>query len=99
MPEITLHNIIIYLLVINVVTFLAYFLDKHYAKKGMWRTPEASLLVLVLLGGTLGAIIARKKFRHKTKKGTFRSQFAFIVFLQIIIVIALFMKFYLGINF
>ena len=95
----TLENILIYLVVINLLTFIAYFLDKRSSMRGGWRKSEASLLFLVLIGGTLGAILGRKLFRHKTKKGSFRSKFFVVVLLQIIILIVLFLRLYLGFKF
>lgn len=50
----TLKNIIIYLLVINLITFLAMWLDKYKAKRGKWRTQEKTLFTLVALGGGIG---------------------------------------------
>lgn len=50
----TLKNIIIYLLAINLVTFLAMWLDKYKAKRGKWRTQEKTLFTLVALGGGIG---------------------------------------------
>jgi uncharacterized membrane protein YsdA (DUF1294 family) len=94
----TTENIIIYLVAINLLTFIAYFWDKQSAKRGSFRKSEASLLFLVLIGGTVGAVIAKKLFRHKTKKGTYKSKLFVIVMLQIIILAALFARFYLGIR-
>lgn len=50
----SLKNIIIYLLVINLITFFAMWLDKYKAKKGKWRTQEKTLFTLVVLGGGIG---------------------------------------------
>lgn len=50
----TVKNIIIYVLVINLITFLAMYLDKRKAKKGNWRTKESTLFGLVMLGGGIG---------------------------------------------
>ena len=47
----TIKNIVIYLLAINLLAFLAMGIDKYKAKKGHWRTEEKTLFVLVLLGG------------------------------------------------
>jgi uncharacterized membrane protein YsdA (DUF1294 family)/cold shock CspA family protein len=65
----------------GLITYLAYYLDKSYAQKGKFRTPEAHLHLLSLLGGWPAAIIAQNKFRHKTKKQPFR----FIFFLTILL--------------
>ena len=50
----TLKNIIIYLLAINLITFLAMWIDKYKAKRGKWRTQEKTLFTLVALGGGIG---------------------------------------------
>ena len=52
-----LKNIIIYVIVINVIAFLAMFIDKKKAQKGKWRISEKALFVLVLLGGGIGSLI------------------------------------------
>lgn len=83
-------NIAIYLVVINVLTFVLYWKDKSAAKNGGWRVPEASLLLFALLGGTPAAWFAQKKLRHKTKKGSFRAQFWLVVVIQIGLLVAYF---------
>ena len=40
---------------INVITFMVYGIDKLKAKKGKWRIPEATLLLLAIVGGSIGA--------------------------------------------
>jgi uncharacterized membrane protein YsdA (DUF1294 family) len=50
----TLKNIIIYLLSINIITFFAMWLDKYKAKRGKWRIQEKTLFTLVVLGGGIG---------------------------------------------
>lgn len=49
-----LHFIIDYLLLANVVTFIAYGIDKYKAKKGKWRISEATLLLMAFWGGCIG---------------------------------------------
>ena len=67
----TLRNIIIYVVVINLVTFLAMGIDKWKAKRGAWRIKESTLFLLVLLGGGIGGIAGIYTFRHKTQKAYF----------------------------
>jgi len=64
--------VIVYLVVINVATFLTYGIDKWKAKKSLWRIREASLLGLAVLGGSIGAWLGMKVWHHKTmhKVGT-----------------------------
>ena len=60
---------------INVVTFALYAADKAAAKRGGWRTPEAHLHLLALVGGWPAAAYAQRFFRHKTSKETFRATY------------------------
>ena len=80
----SVENIIIYLLIINAAAFFMFWFDKRLSQTSTTRIPEASLLVLCLLGGTIGGYISSQKFRHKTKKGSFRAKFYMVVFVQII---------------
>ena len=56
-----------YLAAVNVVTFTVYGIDKSKARRGAWRIPEKTLFLLPLLGGSVGALLGMKAFRHKTK--------------------------------
>ena len=69
-------------IVISLLTFIAYALDKSAAKRGAWRTQEGTLHLLSLAGGWPGALIAQQVLRHKTKKQSFRSVFWITVFLN-----------------
>lgn len=53
--------------VMSAIAFIAYASDKKKAKKGAWRIPEKVLLLLGFLGGSVGALLAMKCLRHKTK--------------------------------
>ena len=81
----TTKNIIIYLIVINLLTFLIMWWDKHEAKLGDWRVSEKFLFLLVLLGGGIGGIVGMYVFRHKTKKWYFKFGFPIILIIEIII--------------
>ena len=59
-------------MIINVVTFALYGIDKWKAIHNRWRIREATLLITALIGGSLGAFIAMQMFRHKTKKWYFK---------------------------
>lgn len=61
-----------YLLVINACTFIVYGIDKLKARKGLWRIPEATLLILAAIGGSIGAWSGILVWRHKTKHWKFR---------------------------
>ena len=84
-----LKYLIIYLIVINLVAFLAMYIDKRKAKYGKWRIPEQTLFILALIGGSIGAIAGMYIFRHKTKKLRFSIGFPVILVLQIILIISL----------
>lgn len=56
-----------FLLLLSLVTFCVYGADKRKAKRGAWRTPERTLLLLSFCGGAYGGFTAMQMFRHKTK--------------------------------
>ena len=85
----TTQNILIYILIINVITFFMMWFDKHEPKIGDWRVPERTLFLLVLLGGGIGGIAGMYVFRHKTRKWYFKIGFPAILIMQIILVIYL----------
>ena len=84
----TIKNLIIYLLVINLIAFLAMLIDKRKAQKGRWRIKESTLLILALIGGSIGAISGMYTFHHKTQKPRFYIGFPVIIILQILLIIA-----------
>lgn len=69
--------------VMSLVSFLFYAHDKNAAEAGEWRTPEGTLLMLDLIGGWPGAIVAQQMFRHKTSKVSFRIAFWATVLLNV----------------
>lgn len=93
MPEISQTKLIVliaygsYLLLLSLITFIAYHNDKRKAEKGKWRTKEATLLLLSFLGGAFGGYPAMLIFRHKTKLEHW--YFTFVNILGIILHIAL----------
>jgi len=60
-----------YLIIINIVSFLLYGLDKFLAKHDMYRIPEKVLLGVSLIGGSYGGLLGMHIFHHKTKKPIF----------------------------
>ena len=64
-------------LILSVLTFIFYWMDKYRAQRGGQRTPENTLHLLSLLGGWPGAVFAQQLLRHKTKKQSFRQVFWF----------------------
>jgi uncharacterized membrane protein YsdA (DUF1294 family) len=78
----SLRAVIAAVLVINVITILAFWFDKMRAVAGTRRIREADLLGLAIIGGSPGALIARSLFRHKTRKQPFSTQLWLITALQ-----------------
>ena len=78
---------IVYLIIINVIAFFAYGIDKIKAKKGRWRTPESVLLLLTFMGGAAGALAGMHLFRHKThhKKFTILVPMMLVVWCVVIV--------------
>lgn len=85
----SVKNIVIYLILINLITFLAMYIDKRKAKKGKRRIPEKTLFIFVGLGGGIGGILGMYLFRHKTKKTRFVIGFPAIVIFEVLVVIAI----------
>ena len=80
----TLHSCLAYyLLGINAVAFIVYGIDKYKAKKARWRIPEATLLLLAVLGGSIGAWMGMKVWHHKTKHKKFKYGIPAILLIQI----------------
>jgi uncharacterized membrane protein YsdA (DUF1294 family) len=69
---------------INLWTFMLFGFDKLRAEAGHWRIAESTLLGLAFMGGSIGAMLGRRMFRHKTRKQPFSSQLDGIVWLHMI---------------
>lgn len=80
-------NVIIYLIVINIVGFLAMGIDKWKAKNNAWRIHENTLFGITALGGGIGTIAGMYTFRHKTKKAKFAIGMPMILILEIILIV------------
>ncbi len=77
-------QIALYLVAVNLITFLTYGWDKLAAMERGWRVSEGMLHLLGLIGGTPGAFLAQQLFRHKTRKQPFRTIFWLMVICQIL---------------
>ena len=100
-----------YLIVVNVVTFLVYGIDKWKAvsqrgqsqtrlsyaerkqprpkvkaKQGSWRISEVTLLILAVIGGSIGALLGMKVWHHKTMHKKFKYGLPLILIIQIILI-------------
>lgn len=80
-PQIVLYC----LLTVNILTFITYGIDKYNARHNHWRVREATLLLLAALGGSIGALLAMKMFRHKTQHKKFRYGVPIILLVQLAI--------------
>lgn len=82
-----LHIALIYLAVINVVTFFMYGIDKWKAKKSKWRIRETALLGLAVLGGSIGAWLGMKVWHHKTQHKKFKYGVPAIIIVQLALIV------------
>ena len=71
MIKIKMLYFIIYILIINLISFLSMFIDKKLSIKKKRRISEKTLFSLALLFGSIGSIVGMYSFRHKTKHLTF----------------------------
>ena len=84
--------LLVYLLLVNAAGFLLMLVDKIKAKRNLWRIPEATLMGVALIGGSIGAIAGMNLFRHKTKHAKFYIGLPVILALQIVLVYLLALK-------
>lgn len=76
------HYSLYYLLVVNTLTFLLYGIDKYKAKKARWRISEATLLMMAVNGGSIGAWAGMRLWHHKTMHKKFKYGIPLIILLQ-----------------
>lgn len=89
----------IYLLLINVLGLILMLADKRKAIKNRWRIPEATLMTVAAIGGSLGTLLGMRLFRHKTLHPKFAIGVPVLLALHIIVLILLHTKteiFYAG---
>jgi len=79
--------VMIYIIAVNVVAFVMYGIDKWKAKHSKWRIPEATLLGLAVLGGSIGAWLGMKVWHHKTMHKKFKYGIPLIMIGQVAIVL------------
>ncbi len=77
----------IWLIIINIITFAVFGIDKKKAIDGKFRISESALFLLSLLGGSLGGFIAMHTFHHKTKKWYFKFGIPLILIAQVLLII------------
>lgn len=88
-----LEILLLYLLIINAVGFLLMLADKFKAKRNLWRIPEATLMGVAAIGGSVGSLLGMYAFRHKTRHLKFTIGIPVILAVQIMaaLVIILFL--------
>ena len=84
--------LLIYLVLINAVGFALMLIDKYKAKKNLWRIPEATLLGVAAVGGSIGALAGMYTVRHKTKHLKFILGIPAILAVQIVAAVVLFSR-------
>lgn len=84
--------LLFYLVTINALGFLIMLADKEKAKKRLWRIPEATLLTVAALGGSIGYLAGMKVFHHKTRKPKFYIGIPVILALQLILGVIVFLS-------
>lgn len=72
-----------YLILINLVNFILFGIDKYRARHGKWRIPEATLFTVAIIGGSIGAYVGMSVWRHKTKHKQFTIGIPLIILLQL----------------
>ena len=78
-----------YLLAVNIVTFILYGIDKYKAKKGRWRISEATLLLMAVIGGSIGAWGGMRIWHHKTMHKKFKYGIPVIIIFQVALAVYL----------
>ena len=75
----------LYLILINIITFALYAIDKLNAKTDSWRISERMLMLFAVAGGSIGALLGMYICRHKTRKAKFKFGIPVILMLHIAI--------------
>lgn len=81
-----MEYLLLYLLLINAVSFLLMLVDKQKARKNRWRIPESTLMLTAALGGSIGALAGMYCFRHKTRHLKFTLGIPAILAAQLLLV-------------
>ena len=78
-----------YLIIVNIVSFILYGIDKYKAKRGKWRISEATLLLMAVIGGSIGAWVGMRLWHHKTMHKKFKYGIPVIMIMQVCLVVYL----------
>ena len=88
----SMRALFIYLIVINILTFLIFGIDKWKARRGKWRIPEGTLIWMSIIGGSIGALVGMYLFHHKTQKRKFNLGIPAILLAQAILAYFVFLR-------
>ena len=80
------QTIVYILIALNIVTFFVYVIDKWKAKQGSWRISETILLMLAVIGGSIGALLGMKVWHHMTMHKKFKYGLPLILLAQIALI-------------
>ena len=75
--------LLLYLIIVNIICFLNFFVDKRRAQTGRYRIPERVLFLWAIVGGSLGGWLGMYLFHHKTRHFKFKYGFPLIILLQL----------------
>lgn len=78
----------LYIICVNLLGLIYFFIDKQKAKRQSWRTPEATLFTIAVFGGSIGCLLGMYIFRHKTQKRAFYIGMPVILAIQLFIIFA-----------
>jgi uncharacterized membrane protein YsdA (DUF1294 family) len=81
-----METLLYYFVCVNVLTFFVYGIDKWQARQGKWRISEATLLLFAVIGGSIGAWLGMRVWRHKTMHKKFKYGIPAILMIHIIII-------------
>lgn len=87
-----MEYLLLYLLIINAIGFLLMLVDKWKAKNKRWRIPEATLMGVAAIGGSVGSLLGMHMFRHKTRHPKFTLGIPAILVIQIFAAVYLIYK-------
>lgn len=75
-----------YIIFLNLIGFLSMYVDKTRARNKKWRIKESTLLLIAILGGSVGSYLGMKVFRHKTKHNKFVYGIPIILIIQLVLI-------------
>ena len=81
-----MESLLYYFVCVNVLTFFVYGIDKWQARQGKWRISEATLLLFAVIGGSIGAWLGMRVWRHKTMHKKFKYGIPAILMIHIIVI-------------